>query len=313
MTQHNGSHPRIPAATATVLVGAAGLLLFGLGLAVGGHEWQQPGEFQPGVALVVLTLMLAGYVWTLHLAYCRGWRRRELGIGGGTEQLTQRALPFAEAPRAQRLPLLRMPTQRWRTLAGLCAAALAVAVSLSVLIATRPAMSLTAQAHAAGLQTLTQETFTPTPTVSATRGPVTTRPCTISNATGQEAGWRSARYYVWVGQRRGASSTEIDLCVVQFASASSAARAVVTSLGDTSLAASLLRSPVSRTNVGVPGVRNARGIALKISGRHGAIFVASARHGAVVSTILGGPLPTHGRSVPAVIDDLLISAQASDA
>jgi len=312
MNERNSSYPRLPKVTATVLVGAAGLLLFGLGLTVGGHEWQNPGEFQPGVALVVVTLMVAGYVWTLHLAYCQGWRRRGAEIGDGEGRLTQSALPFGEDQRQQRVRRLRMPTRpRWRVLTGLCAVAV-VAVTTSMLIATKPAMSLTARAHSAGLDMLTQETFTPTPTVSSTRVTATKRPCTTSGVTGrQESGWTRARYYVWVGHGNVASSPEIDLCVVHFVSESSAARALVTSMEDSSLTVSRLRSPLSRTRVRVPGVPNARAFALTVSKTHAVLFFASARRGTVVSTVLGGPLPTQERSVPPVIDDLLISAQSS--
>jgi uncharacterized protein YjeT (DUF2065 family) len=66
--------PLMPKATVIVLAICVNVCVFGLGLAVGGHEWRKVG-FQAGVVLILSTIVVAVVTGLMHSAYCRGWQR----------------------------------------------------------------------------------------------------------------------------------------------------------------------------------------------------------------------------------------------
>ncbi len=71
--------PPMPKATITVYVIAATIVVFGLGMAVGGHEWQRIG-LQTGIVLIAGAVALAICTGLMHLAYSAGWKKRGMVV-----------------------------------------------------------------------------------------------------------------------------------------------------------------------------------------------------------------------------------------
>ncbi len=69
----------MPKATIVVYVIAATIVVFGLGMAVGGHEWQRIG-MQTGIVLVAGAVALAICTGLMHLAYSAGWKKRGIVV-----------------------------------------------------------------------------------------------------------------------------------------------------------------------------------------------------------------------------------------
>lgn len=70
--------PPMPKLLLAALLLAATVFVYGLGMAMGGHEWQKAGRFQPGIALIVGAFLLAIPTGLMYLSYCHGWYQRGL-------------------------------------------------------------------------------------------------------------------------------------------------------------------------------------------------------------------------------------------
>ena len=70
--------PPMPKATLAVLILSASVFIYGLGMTMGGHEWQKVGAFQPGIALIVCAFVVSIPTALMYVAYCQGWYQRAL-------------------------------------------------------------------------------------------------------------------------------------------------------------------------------------------------------------------------------------------
>jgi hypothetical protein len=106
-TRPTNDLPPMPKATITVYVILATIVVFGLGMAVGGHEWQRIG-LQTGIVLIAGSVTLAIGTGLMHLAYSAGWKKR--GIVVHSAQTNARDLSTEDQTDPTESTALSVPT-----------------------------------------------------------------------------------------------------------------------------------------------------------------------------------------------------------